>query len=83
MTTITIERDSVLDDKARFESDKDLLEFLISRFTDHTMLVNIDEESLNDEERLAYQRHQSNESRDFSDFKRFSIAYFRFNCAGK
>ena len=69
MTTITIEKDSILKDQTQFESDEALLEFLIAKFSYHTVLVNVDESDLNANEQKAYQEHFGSDKSDFSDFK--------------
>ncbi|MEQ9302224.1 MAG: hypothetical protein RIF33_26830 [Cyclobacteriaceae bacterium] len=69
MITITIEKDSILEDQTQFESDEALLEFLIAKFSDRTILVNVDENDLTASEQKAYQEHLVSNESDFSDFK--------------
>ena len=68
MTTITIENSS-LKFPDKFQTEKDLLEFLISRFEDRTFLIRTSIEELTAEEKKAWYKHKKDGYDDFVNFE--------------
>ncbi len=68
MTTVTIENSSLqLPDK--FQTEKDLLEFLINCFEEETFLMKTSTEELSVEEKKAWYQHKKDGYNDFVDFQ--------------
>lgn len=67
MTTITIENSDLK--KKKFETTTDLLDFLLTHYSDETVLVKTKLEDLNAKELKAWEQHKKDGYSDFVDLK--------------